>query len=185
MEPKKLLIVGLGNPGEKYKNTRHNIGFKVLEEYSKIKSTNFDNDKTCSVAKFSESPHLVFLLKPLEFMNLSGSCTGKLISKYKIPIEDTIVVHDEIDFPFGKLKLKVGGGHAGHNGLRSIIEVLGSNEFHRLRFGVGRPENPNFQVSDYVLSNFLETEKDNLKELIDQAFEKLNDWILQKTKGLK
>jgi peptidyl-tRNA hydrolase, PTH1 family len=183
MDSKKLLIVGLGNPGDRYKTTRHNIGFRVIDEFSKNKNTSFDNDKTCSVAKIQETPHVLFLLKPLEFMNLSGSCTVKLVSKFKIPIDDIIVVHDEIDFPFGKLKLKVGGGHAGHNGLRSIIDLLASNDFHRLRFGVGRPENPNFQVSDYVLSNFGDSENEKLPELITSSINKLNEWILQKTKG--
>ena len=183
MESKKLLIVGLGNPGERYKNTRHNIGFKVIDEFSKNKNSSFDNDKTCSVAKIQDTSHILFLLKPLEFMNLSGSCTIKLVSKFKIPMDDIIVIHDEIDFPFGKLKLKVGGGHAGHNGLRSIIDLLGKNDFHRLRFGVGRPENPNFQVSDYVLSNFVDSETEKLTELIATSISKLNEWILQKIKG--
>jgi len=183
MDSKKLLIVGLGNPGERYRNTRHNIGFKIIDEFSKFKNTSFDNDKSCSVAKIQDSPYSLYLLKPLEFMNLSGGCTVKLVSKFKISIDDIIVIHDEIDFPFGKLKLKIGGGHAGHNGLRSIIDLLGSNDFHRLRFGVGRPENTNFQVSDYVLSNFVDVENEKLPELISITINKLNEWILQKTKG--
>lgn len=183
MDSKKILIVGLGNPGDSYRFTRHNIGFRILEKIANLNNASLDNDKKCSTGKYHQENYLIYLLKPLEFMNLSGSCIQKISVKFKIATEDILVVHDEIDFPFGKIKLKFNGGHAGHNGLRSTIDCLSTNSFHRLRFGVGRPLNPNIPVSDYVLSPFTKEEEIEIPKLLDSCLQSIQNWIYERIKG--
>lgn len=183
MDSKKILIVGLGNPGDSYKFTRHNIGFRILEKIASLNNVSLDNDKKCSTGKFHQDSSLIYLLKPMEFMNLSGGCIQKISVKFKISSEDIIVLHDEIDFPFGKIKLKFNGGHAGHNGLRSTIDCLGTNAFHRLRFGVGRPLNPNLSVSDFVLSPFTKEEEIEIPKLLDSCLQSIQNWIYERIKG--
>ena len=183
MDSKKILIVGLGNPGNTYKSTRHNIGFRIIEELASKNQVTFDGDKKCSTSKYHSNDVVVYLLKPLEFMNLSGACTQKTSNKFKILPEDILVIHDEIDFPFGKIKLKFSGGHAGHNGLRSIIENMGTNSFHRLRYGVGRPIQPTISVSDYVLSSFTKEEETEISNLMSSCLLSIQNWIYERTKG--
>ena len=150
----RTLIVGLGNPGSKYVHTRHNIGFLALDRLA------YDLNVDVSRQKFNallgqgsiEGGGAVSLLKPLTFMNLSGKSVAPCAQFFQIPPQRLIVIHDELEFPFGQVRVKVGGGHAGHNGLRSIIERLGSRDFIRIRVGIGRPKHG--QVSDYVLSTF-------------------------------
>ena len=183
MDSKKILIVGLGNPGETYRSTRHNIGFRMIEKLASLNNVSMDNNKKCSTGKFHKDGCVIYLLKPLEFMNLSGSCIQKISVKFKIATEDIIVIHDEIDFPFEKIKLKFNGGHAGHNGLRSTIDCLGTNSFHRLRFGIGRPSNPNIPVSDYVLSPFTKEEEIEIPKLFDLCLQSIQIWIYERIKG--
>lgn len=173
----KKLIVGLGNPGTRYENTRHNIGFRVIDEFVNQKGLRFDLDKKCLSTKGIENAITIHYLKPQEYMNLSGNCVSKIANLFKINLDNVLVLHDEIDFPFGKIKMKVGGGAAGHNGLKSIIERMGGNEFHRLRFGVGRPTNPLMDVADFVLSNFSDEEKKQLPELIKVCVGNIESWI--------
>ena len=150
----RTLIVGLGNPGSKYVQTRHNIGFLALDRLA------YDLNVDLSRQKFNalfgqgsiEGGGAVSLLKPQTFMNLSGKSVAPCAQFFQVPPQKLIVIHDELEFPFGQVRVKVGGGHAGHNGLRSIIERLGSREFIRIRVGIGRPKHG--QVSDYVLSAF-------------------------------
>jgi peptidyl-tRNA hydrolase, PTH1 family len=147
------LIVGLGNPGQQYEKTRHNVGFLFLE--------NLAADMGCGWRKQADFQSLfaeglyasqkLMLLKPETFMNRSGLAVGKVARYYKLLPEEILVVHDELDFAVGVVRLKQGGGHAGHNGLRDIIAHLGSNNFYRLRLGIGRPA-PGRAVADYVLS---------------------------------
>ncbi len=143
-----MLLVGLGNPGTTYENTRHNIGFLVIDEllkrssHSEIKKASFEGDLFKSRS--------TYLLKPTTFMNLSGNAIAKVKNFYKL--EETIVIHDDIDLPFGALRFKVGGGHGGHNGLRSADKMIGK-EYIRVRMGVGKPEHKS-QVADYVLHDF-------------------------------
>ncbi len=142
------LIVGLGNPGDKYAKTRHNAGFWLLDNLS----ANFRYDKKFN-ADFAETligGQKVYLLKPLTFMNLSGDAVQKALQFYKISPENMLVAHDELDFPAGKCKLKQGGGHGGHNGLRDIIAKTGSKDFLRLRIGIDHPGDAR-QVANYVL----------------------------------
>lgn len=180
MESKKLLIVGLGNPGTQYEKTRHNIGFQVLDEFTRGLEIVFDRDN-CSSGKISRAGTLCIYLKPMEFMNLSGNCVGKFLGKFKISTSDLLVLHDELDFPFGTIKYKNGGGHAGHNGLRSIIDTLGTKEFSRLRIGIGRP--PSIEVSNYVLSNFSKEEEASLPQIKKNAFSMLENWLTERTKS--
>lgn len=163
------LIVGLGNPGPKYAGHRHNVGFMVLDRLAR--DARMDVSRTKFKAKYDTGriegcP--VVLLAPQTWMNRSGQSVSPARSFYDIDIERILVIHDEIDLPFGTLRLKVGGGHAGHNGLRSIIAQVGSRAFARLRVGVGRPQRGD--VSDYVLSDFdTREEKPWLDDLLDRA----------------
>jgi len=146
------VIVGLGNPGSKYTKTRHNAGFWFIDEVARKYSAPFRSEKKFhgEVAKISLEGKDIWLLKPDTFMNRSGLATQSLLSFYRITAEQLLVAHDEIDLPPGTIKLKTGGGHGGHNGLRDIISQAGTKEFHRLRIGVGRPVTKE-QVVDYVL----------------------------------
>lgn len=153
------LIVGLGNPGDQYAKTRHNIGFRVLDSLK----LNFHKGFLGLVAKDGDQIYL----KPQTFMNRSGDSVLAALSFHKIKPEDLLVIHDELDLPFGTVKLKKGGGHAGHNGLRDIIRVIGP-EFSRIRMGIGKPEHKT-QVADYVLSAFTAQEEAALPDLIAQA----------------
>lgn len=147
------LIVGLGNPGARYESTRHNAGFWLVDRLA----TDF-KAQLRSEAKFraelcrsTVAMHEVWLAKPTGFMNCSGESVGAIARFYKIPVENILVAHDELDLPPGTARLKHGGGHGGHNGLRDIVDHLGSNEFVRLRLGIGHPGRADL-VTDYVLS---------------------------------
>jgi PTH1 family peptidyl-tRNA hydrolase len=146
------VIVGLGNPGSKYTETRHNAGFWFVEELAAASGNPFRSDKKFhgEVTKISLAGNDIWLLKPDTFMNRSGLAVKSLMSFYRLKPENLLVAHDEIDLPPGTIKLKTGGGHGGHNGLRDIISHLGTKDFHRLRVGVGHPGNKD-DVVDYVL----------------------------------
>ncbi len=152
------MIVGLGNPGGKYVATRHNIGFiladAIAEKYGAAWRSKFQAEEQ----KISIASRDVILLKPQTFMNLSGQSVAAAAKFYKIKPRDILVIHDELDLEPGRVKLKMGGGHAGHNGLRSIIEHIGS-EFERLRVGIGHPGNK-AQVSNYVLHDFAKSDQE-------------------------
>jgi peptidyl-tRNA hydrolase, PTH1 family len=147
------LIVGLGNPGQQYEKTRHNAGFLFLDALASELGCSWSNESRFQglFAEGSVVNGKVMLLKPHTFMNRSGQSVGKIARYYKLIPEEILVVHDELDFNPGVVKLKKDGGHAGHNGLRDIIAHLGSNEFYRLRIGIGRPA-VGAVVADFVLS---------------------------------
>jgi PTH1 family peptidyl-tRNA hydrolase len=147
------LIVGLGNPGQQYKKTRHNAGFWFLEGLANGFSVSWGIESRFEgeVSNILVAAQKVILLKPQTFMNLSGRSVGKLSRYFKIAVEEILVVHDELDFDPGVVRLKKSGGHAGHNGLRDIVASLGSKDFYRLRVGIGRPQGQQ-KVVDYVLS---------------------------------
>ena len=158
-QKKAFLVVGLGNPGDAYVTTRHNAGFMVLHKVAEsfsipVKKKKFDALFGRGLIKGSE----VILAKPMAFMNLSGIPVQKILKYFKIPFEDMLVIHDDIDLAFGKLQIKENGGHGGHKGLKSIIETVGSNNFVRLRIGIGRSED-NSGVTNYVLGQFNTNEK--------------------------
>jgi len=146
------LIAGLGNPGAKYEDTRHNVGFWFLDRLARSKgcSLRHENKFQGEVGKITIDGQIVWLLKPMTYMNLSGQAVSALANYYKVPVENILVVHDELDLPPGTLRLKKGGGHGGHNGLRDMIAHFSSNEFMRLRIGIGHPGSSN-EVTNYVL----------------------------------
>lgn len=161
-----LLLVGLGNPGNKYNNNRHNIGFMAVDEIAH--RHNFSAPKAkfqgilCEGRLGSEK---AIILKPQTYMNLSGQSVGEAARFYKITPEDIYVFHDELDIPSAKIKFKTGGGHAGHNGLRSIDQHLGK-DYHRIRLGIGHPGSRE-QVTNHVLGDFTKTDLDWLEPLLD------------------
>jgi len=164
------VIVGLGNPGAKYTKTRHNAGFWFVEEVAHKYAATFRPEKKFhgEVAKISLQGNDIWLLKPDTFMNRSGLAVKSLLSFYQIAAEQLLVAHDEIDLPPGTTRLKTGGGHGGHNGLRDIISQLASNDFHRLRIGVGHPGSKDLVV-DYVLHDASRDERALIDADIDKA----------------
>ncbi len=172
------VIVGLGNPGAKYTETRHNAGFWFIDEVARKYSAALRLDKKFhgEVAKASIEDKNIWLLKPDTFMNRSGLAVQSLLSFYRISAEQLLVIHDEIDLPPGTAKLKTGGGHGGHNGLRDIISQLVSKDFHRLRIGVGHPGTKD-QVIDYVLHNASRDERILIDRDIDDAVTVLPDLV--------
>ncbi|MFK5985371.1 MAG: aminoacyl-tRNA hydrolase [Pseudomonadota bacterium] len=169
------IIVGLGNPGKDYFATRHNVGFWLVEQLATSQSStlaSFSLDKKFSgeTAKITLNYQPIWLLKPLVFMNRSGLAIKQLASFYKISPENILVVHDDLDLPAGTAKIKKGGGHGGHNGLRDSINQLQSKDFYRLRIGIGHPGNKN-QVSDYVLGAPSKADRALIEQAIDNAID--------------
>ncbi|WP_226038397.1 aminoacyl-tRNA hydrolase [Aquibacillus saliphilus] len=170
-------IVGLGNPGKKYEQTRHNIGFMVIEELAKR------NDWKLNKKKFNGKFSLdkvdgekVILLEPQTFMNLSGESLRPLMEFYDMTINDIIIIYDDLDLPTGKIRLRQKGGHGGHNGIRSIIDQLGTKEFKRVRVGIGRPTTP-IPVPDYVLGKFNKEEDEDALASIKKAADACELWL--------
>ena len=163
------LVVGLGNPGPKYARNRHNIGFMVVDELApRWRVDHFGSKFGGELALGDGGGQKIVLLKPLEYMNVSGRSLQRAAAFYQVPIKQTIVAHDEIDLPLGTLRVKVGGGHAGHNGLRSIVQETGSADFVRIRCGVGRPSGPQ-PVADFVLTDFRKDEQTLAEILVKEA----------------
>lgn len=161
-----LLLVGLGNPGSKYNNNRHNIGFMAVDEI--IHRHNFSSSKDRFQGAMAEGRlggEKVITLKPQTFMNLSGQSVGEAVRYFKLEPENVIIFHDELDIPSGKVKFKTGGGHAGHNGLRSIDQHMDKN-YHRIRLGIGHPGDKDL-VSNHVLSDFAKADKAWLEPLLE------------------
>ncbi|MCK5896996.1 MAG: aminoacyl-tRNA hydrolase [Cocleimonas sp.] len=163
------LIVGLGNPGRKYNKTRHNAGFWFVDELARRYSAHFKLESRFSgeVSKATIEGHTVWLLKPTTFMNKSGLAARQLAAFYKIPVEHILVAHDELDLSSGTMRLKVSGGHGGHNGLRDLHAHM-TKEYWRLRIGVGHPGDRN-KVVDYVLSNASQQDEIEISRGIDRA----------------
>jgi len=164
------LIVGLGNPGERYAQTRHNAGFWFVDELARRYGATLRSESTFhgDVGRITVEGRDCYLLKPATFMNRSGRAVVALANFYKLGAGQILVAHDEIDLPPGTVKLKFGGGHGGHNGLRDIIQMGGSREFWRLRLGVGHPGHRD-QVTDYVLGRAGAAEQRAIDEAVDAA----------------
>lgn len=164
------LIVGLGNPGREYETTRHNVGFLWVDELARAQKLNFKSESKFHglTARGQLHGHEVLLLKPQTFMNVSGRSVGALVQFYKIAPAEMLVVHDELDLPPGVARLKMGGGHGGHNGLKDIIAHLGSKDFWRLRLGIGHPGERDV-VADYVLSDPRREERELIEDAMQQA----------------
>lgn len=164
------LIVGLGNPGREYAGHRHNVGFVALEEIARrCRADAFRAKFSGQIARADLAREEALLLEPMTYMNLSGDSVQPCAAFYKVPLERIVVLHDELDVPFGEVRLKRGGGHAGHNGLRSLIGRMGP-DFARVRIGIGRPP-PSFrgEVADYVLGNFTAEEREKLPKIVESA----------------
>ena len=165
----RMLVVGLGNPEARYAANRHNIGFMILDQLAR--DSGISMTKTKFKGMYGSGPvngSSAVLLKPQTYMNLSGRSVAPAQKFFNIDAADVLVVHDELDLPYGRIRLKVGGGHAGHNGLRSMIKEMGSNAFARLRVGIGRPVHGD--VSNFVLSDFARGEEQEwLSDLIDRS----------------
>ena len=163
------LVVGLGNPGPKYARNRHNIGFMVVDELARRWRVDAFRAKFGGELAMGEGAgEKLVLLKPQEYMNVSGRSLQRTAAFYQAEPKEWIVIHDEIDLPLGTLRVKVGGGHAGHNGLRSIMQDTGTAEFTRVRCGVGRPNGPG-HVADFVLADFRGPEETEAQILVKEA----------------
>ena len=161
------IIAGLGNPGKEYSNTRHNSGYMVLEYLAEKLNVKLNKLKFNSVyGETSINGEKVMLIKPVTYMNKSGIALGEIIRFYKIPTENLIVIYDDIDIPLGTLRIRPNGSAGTHNGMRSIISAIGS-EFPRIRIGIGR--NPEMDLADYVLQEFLPSERDTIAPIIERA----------------
>lgn len=175
-----ILIVGLGNPGAKFENTRHNIGFKVvdllLKKLTSVDRSVWEENKkfNCLMAKISKD---LVLVKPLSFMNASGEAVGRMMRFFKVSTFGLYVIHDDIDLPLEKIKITVDHGSAGHRGVDSIIKTLGSNNFVRIRVGIGGDKK--ISTEKFVLSEFEEREKSKIKKAVKKAQEAV-EFILEK-----
>ncbi len=177
--PERYLIVGLGNPGKKYENTRHNVGFHVVDELARRHG--FGSSKQERKALVSEGTiqgKRVLLAKPQTYMNLSGEAVRALVDFYKIPLDALLVVHDDLDTPLDTLKLRKGGGHGGQNGVRNIIQHLGTQNFARVRFGIGRPPGRMDAVA-YVLTPFTGDDAITAKLVTERAASAAEVWLAE------
>lgn len=179
------LLVGLGNPGDKYKNTRHNLGFMALDEYTKkhLGPEIIWMIETKYPAEILKIDQNLWLVKPQVLMNNSGLAVKRLVDYYKVSVEDIIIIHDELDLPLGKIKIRVGGSAAGHHGVESIIHSLGSDKFVRVRLGIGPSAGSgrlvNIDGERFVLEPFTATERAKVKQLVKNAVHALG-LILEK-----
>ena len=164
------LVAGLGNPGRTYLKTRHNVGFMVLEALAERHAISLSKQKfDCAFGRGTLRGFKAVMAEPMAFMNRSGPPLQKLSQYFNVPQSNILVIHDDIDLEFGRLKLKNGGGHGGHNGIRSIMGAFGSGDFIRIRVGVGRPRGAEGGVTGHVLGNFSGEESGPLAELIDRS----------------
>lgn len=173
----KHLIVGLGNIGEEYRDTRHNIGFRILDAWAQASNISFKTDRYGDVASFRLKNQQVVLLKPSTYMNLSGNAVRYWKEKENIELENILILVDDIALPFGAIRLKPSGSDAGHNGLKNIAAMLGTQNYARLRFGVGNDFPRGCQI-DYVLGHFTPEQEKELPARVDIAIEAVKDAVL-------
>lgn len=174
---KKFLIVGLGNIGAEYANTRHNIGFKVLDYIAKKESLDFQTVKLGALAEYKVKGRTLLLLKPNTYMNLSGNAVQYWMEKEKIAKENILIITDDLNLPFGTIRIKPKGSDGGHNGLKSIQQLLNSADYPRFRFGISDDFKKGRQV-DYVLGEWDEEEKAKLPERLEVAFQAIESFAL-------
>ena len=174
-----LLLVWLGNPGSDYTNTRHNIGFKIIDSINSHFKLSKQKPKFKGLLTTGNvGDQKVYAIKPLTFMNNSGICIRELIEYFKIDAEDVIVFHDDLDVEFGKIKAKFGGSDAGHNGIASIDKFIGK-DYSRIRIGIGKPKDK-ISTADYVLHDFSEEEKENLEKITNSIIDSISILIDKK-----
>ena len=163
------LLVGLGNPGRQYENTRHNVGFMVMNRLASKLGENFTKlESKALITKCTYQGQRLVLAKPQTFMNLSGRAVSSLVRYYKIPLMNLMVAYDDVDLPLGAIRIRASGGSAGQKGMQSIVEQLGSEDFPRLRIGIGRPPG-RMEAADYVLQDFRNNELETLNLVLDSA----------------
>lgn len=171
-------FVGLGNPGKKYDGTRHNIGFAVIDRLAEKLSIPIDKHQfNADYGTGIVGNEKVILFKPQTYMNLSGEAVRPFLDYYCIDRDDMLVIYDDLDLPLGKLRLRQKGSAGGHNGMKSIIDHVGSGEFKRMRFGIGRPKHPHIPIVDFVLSPFDVEERPIVEEAVDKAVLACEKWI--------
>lgn len=170
------VIVGLGNPGSRYDGTRHNVGFAIVDALAESPDAGrFQSRFQAQVADLRLGEHKVLLVKPETFMNLSGRCVRQVVDFYNVPLEDLLIVCDDINLPLGKLRFRARGTHGGHNGLRDIQNHLGTTEYSRLRIGVGAPDKDD--AIDHVLGRFRPGEKLVIEDALQTAVQAVGVWI--------
>lgn len=177
------IIVGLGNPGKKYEFTRHNAGFVAADTLLsawKLEGWKIDKKSGSEVSSGTLDGEKIYLLKPQDFMNASGESVSKFSSYHKTLPKDIIVIHDEMDLPLGETRFAFNRGSAGHNGVQSIADCLGTKEFHRLRIGIGRSMDQNKSAETYVLEEFGGEEKTALKTVLSEIAEKMKKYLNEK-----
>ncbi len=164
-------FVGLGNPGKQYEHNRHNVGFMAIDRFAaKFGIASFQNKGKALLGEGHVDGKKVYLLKPLTYMNLSGEAVRAFMDFYKLELRDVTILYDDMDTPFGQIRLRYQGSAGGHNGIKSIIQHVGTQSFHRIRIGVSRPA-PGFNIADYVLSNFTKDETQQLDQVLDATCE--------------
>lgn len=171
--------MGLGNPGKKYLNNRHNIGYMVLDRLVETKALNFRRSLSwgAKIARVKIKGETVLFVKPLTFMNNSGRCVKKFYEKYNLDFQNILAVYDDVDLDLGRIKFRIKGSSAGHKGMDSIMDALGTDQIHRIKIGIGKPQEGNEDLVDYVLSDFDQDQIKVLKRLIPKAAECCWDWI--------
>ncbi|MEZ4801309.1 MAG: aminoacyl-tRNA hydrolase [Gelidibacter sp.] len=167
---KKFLIVGLGNIGDEYANTRHNIGFKIVDFLAKNESLTFENQKLGDIVIYKFKGRQFILLKPSTYMNLSGKAVAYWMNKENIPMENLLIITDDLNLPFGTIRLKTKGTDGGHNGLKDIQDKLQTTNYNRFRFGIGDAFSKGRQI-DYVLGDWSEEESEKLPERLEKSIE--------------
>lgn len=174
---KMKLIVGLGNPGKQYEQTRHNIGFEVIEELSRGFNIPLNQSKHKGLYGMGfYKGEKILLLKPLTYMNLSGESIRAVMDYYDIALEDFLVIYDDLDLPVGKIRLRQKGSPGGHNGIKSTVAHLGTQQFNRIRIGIDRPES-GMSVPDYVLGRFRKEEQDEMLDAVKKSAEACQAWL--------
>lgn len=174
------LIVGLGNPGDEYALTRHNIGFMALDGFLKsVGGSHWSSEHKAHVAKFKLDGEQVILAKPMTYMNRSGESVQALMNFYKIDKDKVLVLQDDIDQAFGKIRFHKNRGHGGHNGIRDISEKLATADYARLKLGVGRPAHPDFPVADYVLGRFNKEEEPQMSDFLNKSLDAVECFIFE------
>ena len=174
---KKYLIVGLGNIGEKYENTRHNIGFKVLDYFANKENLIFETQKLGDVTTYKLKGRTFVFLKPNTFMNLSGKAVLYWLTKEKISLENLLIITDDLNLPFGSIRLKTKGSAGGHNGLKDIQDKLNTTNYNRFRFGISDAYSKGKQI-DYVLGEWTNEEKEKLNERLEKSTELIKSFVL-------
>lgn len=170
MKQKVFLVVGLGNPDEKYLNTFHNVGFKAVDKFAQLFGVSFDKGECRAITAHKKTPMgKVVIAKPITYMNLSGESVRELINKYKIEQTDCIVVYDDADLPVGKIRIRKDGSGGSHNGMLNIVKNLGTQNIFRIRVGIDRPKIEGFALMDYVLSKIPE----DVEKALDITYERV------------